>query len=125
MRNAIFRVILAVFVGALTTTCFAYPMHGVGVTSCAEFARLYQGSPEYTELVFLSWGQGYMSGLNISAMGHGFLARDLAGDTSQQKQEIRRYCADNPLKNYKDAVFDFYAKRPPYVEDAAKPNNQK
>ena len=60
-------------------------MHGVGVTSCAEFARLYQGSPEYTELVFLSWGQGYMSGLNISAMGHGFLARDLAGDTSQQK----------------------------------------
>ena len=85
MRNAIFRVILAVFVEALTTTCFAYPMHGVGVTSCAEFARLYQGSPEYTELVFFSWGQGYMSGLNISAMGHGFLARDLAGDTSQQK----------------------------------------
>jgi hypothetical protein len=85
MRNAIFRGILAGFVGALTTlTCLAYPMQGVGVTSCAEFARLYQGSPEYTELMFFSWGQGYMSGLNISAMGQGFLARDLAGDLAQQ-----------------------------------------
>jgi hypothetical protein len=123
------RIILGIlvgFVGAVTTsTCFAYPMHSPGVSSCAEFAQLYKGSPEYTELVFFSWGQGYMSGLNISAMGQGFLARDLAGDTSQQKQEIRRYCADNPLKNYSDAVFDFYAKRLPYVEDASKPNRQK
>jgi hypothetical protein len=70
-------------------------------------------APEYTELVFFSWGEGYMSGLNISAMGQGFLARDLAGDTNQQKQEIRLYCADNPLRNYRDAAFDFYAKRPP------------
>jgi hypothetical protein len=125
MRNAIIG-ILVCFVGVLTTfTCFAYPMHGVGVTSCAEFARMYRNSPEYTELVFFSWGQGYMSGLNISAMGQGFLARDLAGDTNQQKQEIRLYCADNPLRNYRDAVFDFYTKRPPYVEDAAKLNGQK
>lgn len=100
-------------------------MHGVGVTSCAEFARLYQVAPENTELVFFSWGQGYMSGLNISAMGQGFMARDLAGDQGQQKQEIRRYCANNPLKNYMDAVFDLYAKRPPYVDDTAKPNDQK
>jgi hypothetical protein len=126
MRNAIVKGILAGFVGALTTlTCLAYPMHGVGVTSCAEFARLYQGSPEYTELTFFSWGQGYMSGLNISAMGQGFLARDLAGDLAQQKQDIRRYCANNPLKNYVDAVFDLYSQRPAYVDDAAKPNGKR
>ena len=118
--------ILAGCAGALTAfTCFAYPMQGVGATSCAEFARMYRNSPEYTELVFFSWGQGYMSGLNISAMGQGFLARDLAGDMAQQQQEIRRYCADNPLKNYKDAVFDLYGKLPPYAGDAAKPSGQK
>jgi hypothetical protein len=112
--------------GALTAfTCFAYPIQGVGVMSCAEFGRLYQLSPENTELVFFSWGQGYMSGLNISATGRGFTARDLAGDIGQQKQEIRRYCANNPLKNYMDAVFDFYAQLPPYVDDTAKPNGQK
>jgi hypothetical protein len=118
--------ILAGCVGVLTAfTCFAYPLHGVGVTSCAEFARLYQAAPENTELVFFSWGQDYMSGLNISAMGQGSMARDLAGDIGQQKREIRGYCANNPLKNYMDAVFDLYAKRPPYVDDAAKPKGMK
>jgi hypothetical protein len=118
--------ILAGCAGVLPAfTCLAYPMHGVGVTSCAEFAHLYQMAPENTELGFFSWGLGYMSGLNISAMGQGFMARDLAGDQGQQKREIRRYCANNPLKNYMDAVFDFYAKLPPYVDDTAKPNDHK
>lgn len=100
-------------------------MHGVGVTSCAEFGRLYLTAPENTELVFFSWGQGYMSGLNISAMGQGYMARDLAGDVGQKKQEIRQYCADNPLKNYMDAVFNLYAKLPPYVDGEMKPGAQK
>jgi hypothetical protein len=92
-------------------TCDAYPIQGFGATSCAEFAKLYQLAPQ-TEDGFYYWAQGYMSGLNMSAAGNNLQMRELAGVALDQKRALRSYCADNPLKNYMDGVFDLFRKLP-------------
>jgi hypothetical protein len=88
----------------------AYPVHGVGSVSCAEFAKMYQGDPDNAELVFFSWAQGFMSGLNMAAMASQKQTRDLAGIAVDQKRALRSYCANNPLKNYMDGVIEFYGR---------------
>jgi hypothetical protein len=42
----------------------AMALRGVGITSCAQFAKLYAGDPKYVETVFFSWAQGYWSSQN-------------------------------------------------------------
>jgi len=91
---------------------FAYPVHGVGTSSCAEFAKMYQGDPEISERVFFSWAQGFMSGLNLGAKANNKQMRDLAGIVDDQKRALRAYCANNPLKSYMDAVIGYYAQLP-------------
>jgi hypothetical protein len=102
----------ALFLAVLLAPCtgFAYPVHGVGSASCAEFARMYQGDPDNAELIFFSWAQGFMSGLNMAAMASQKPTRELAGVTVDQKRALRAYCANNPLKNYMDGVIEFYGK---------------
>jgi hypothetical protein len=97
---------------------FAYPVHGVGSLSCAEFAKMYQGAPENAELVFFSWAQGFMSGLNMAAMANQTRTRDLAGIMVDQKRALRTYCANNPLKNYMDGVIEYYGKLPVSPENS-------
>jgi len=60
----------AIIVALLALTCGQTALadavvRGVGTQSCAEFAKAYKGDPKYAELVYLSWAQGLMSGLNI------------------------------------------------------------
>lgn len=96
---------------------FTYPVHGLGSSSCAEFAKMYQGDPEYTDRLFFSWAQGFMSGLNMAALANQTRPRDLAGITADQMQELRTYCADNPLKNYMDGVIRYYSKLPVFMQN--------
>ncbi len=81
----------------------------IGNTTCEEFARLYDDTPEETEAVFYSWAMGVMSGLNVSLpeqranlMPHNFNA-------DAQKRYIRRYCENHPADLYVDAVLELYA----------------
>jgi hypothetical protein len=112
MPNGKFRIALFLVFLLASRTGFAYPVHGVGSVSCAEFAKMYQGNPENAELVFFSWAQGFMSGLNMAAMASQTRTRDLAGITIDQKRALRTYCANNPIKNYMDGVIEYYRKLP-------------
>jgi hypothetical protein len=109
LRAALFGVFLLAPGAAV-----AYPAQGVGSVSCAEFAKMYQGDPDNAELVFFSWAQGFMSGLNMAAMAGEKTTRDLAGAGADQKRALRGFCANNPLKNYMDGVIEFYGKLPLY-----------
>lgn len=104
-----------VLLAALTHTlaASASPIQGLGATSCADFAFQYRKNPEMWELSYFTWAQGYMSGLNISAMGNGNRARDLGGDFSLQKQKLRAFCDQAPLKTYMNAVIDLWKSLPP------------
>ena len=80
---------------------------GVGATSCAEFGQRYKENPSKYDLVYFSWGQGWMSGINM-ALGYkaGVAAATNLADirTEDQMGLIRIFCSDNPLKHYLDAV---------------------
>jgi hypothetical protein len=46
----------------------------------------------------------------MSAVSSNRRARELAGDASAQKRELRNYCANNPLDEYFEGVMDLYGK---------------
>jgi hypothetical protein len=82
---------------------------GVGTTSCAQFGQAYTESPEIWEMIYFSWAQGYMAGLNMMFVNQGGTGIDLAAiDVDQQQHLIRKYCADNPLEDFQDAAMHLY-----------------
>ena len=83
-----------------------YPARGAGTYTCAEFAQQYKESPQFVETLYFSWAQGFMTGQTLGAR----IKRDLGGDIETQKGILRKYCADNPLKSYGEAVVDLYAR---------------
>ena len=83
---------------------------GVGAQSCAQFGKDREKSSERWELVYFSWAEGYMSALNTALIFlYGIDKNDMSTDLrkwSVDKQEvfIRSYCAEHPLKDYREAV---------------------
>jgi hypothetical protein len=112
MQNGKFRVVLISAFFLAPRIGLAYPIHGLGSLSCAEFAKMYRDDPSTTELYFFSWAQGFMSGMNMGALATKNTTRDLAGITADQQRALRTYCANNPLKNYMDGVIEYYGKLP-------------
>jgi hypothetical protein len=86
---------------------------GVGGTSCAKFAELYRGQPEFTNTVYASWAQGFMSGWNFSTMAEHKTHRELGAQSAEtQMAYIRNYCDSHPLAPFLKAVLDFYLTLP-------------
>src|SRR4026208_1573045 len=89
------------------TAAEQYQSMGAGTKSCAVFARTYKDKPKTAEMIYFSWAQGYMSGVNVAA---GINNRDVrsanlnAMPVTAQQRYIRDFCARNPLKDYRDAV---------------------
>ena len=86
---------------------------GLGVSSCAEFAKRYQADPTSFELYYFTWAQGFMSGLNsMSLLEHG-TSRDLESmPTENQQQQLRDYCNAHPLAPYDQGVMHLYFQLP-------------
>ena len=77
---------------------------GVGLVSCAEFAKQYRANTD-TEYVFFHWAQGFMSGINDALASTGHEIRVLNSiSTDRQKQILRAFCASNPLLPYRDGI---------------------
>lgn len=82
---------------------------GAGATSCAKFGEFYAHVPESTEDIYYSWALGFMSGLNAMVMADKQQSTNLSlWDGERQKQELRQFCSDNPLKDYVQAVYALY-----------------
>jgi hypothetical protein len=82
---------------------------GAGITSCATFADQYRGSREVVELVYFSWAQGFMAGLNATDVRATGRARDISSMApAEQKGYLRSYCDAHPLSKYMYAVWDLY-----------------
>ena len=85
---------------------------GMGTNSCSKFAEVYRESPARWEILFFSWAQGFMSGLNFERIELGQYRDMSAMPTGAQKNVIRVYCDRHPLGNYMDAVIDLYQRLP-------------
>ena len=95
---------------------------GAGAKTCGEFAALYQTSPEVWESTFFSWAQGWLSADNMYCE----IGQDIASfdpktkktdpdnrcptlvtptfGAAEQMAFVRKFCADNPLRQYGEAV---------------------
>ncbi len=85
--------------------------YGIGVHSCAEFAKSYAANPTVTENVYFAWVEGFMSGLNLSAISHKAPYRILEpGDEKMRYYMlyIRSFCDNHPLSPYYGAVTALY-----------------
>jgi hypothetical protein len=85
--------------------------YGVGKSSCAEFAKAYTEDPDRTDEIFFSWGQGFMSGLDLGTIANNGSYRLQDGAAIQiepLKNQIRWYCDSHPLVPYYMAVLKVY-----------------
>lgn len=106
-------ILIAAMIGAVTanSAIAGGPQYGLGIKSCAEFARLYAVNPEPTETLYFAWAEGFMSGINAEALSEHLAARDIEGGdetAAQYKLIIRSYCNAHPLASYSAAVIDLY-----------------
>jgi hypothetical protein len=86
---------------------------GAGMTSCAEFAKLFRRNPNATESYYFFWAQGFMSGSNLMLLALKQPMHDLAAwSIHDQEFRIRQYCEQSPLSDYAHAVGDLFKALP-------------
>lgn len=86
---------------------------GVGVRTCAQFAKDYQNDPLNSEAVYNNWGLGFMSGMNVALDVLDKPRRDLSSMSFEAKKAyMRSFCDRNPLKNYMDGVLEMFGVSP-------------
>ena len=97
----------------IVTTAAAQTEHeemifrGVGAVTCGEFARQYSIRPDFAELMFLTWAEGYMSARNDLLFTDRKEFRDLNSKSDEEQfAHLRLYCDQHPLSNFVDAVYD-------------------
>jgi hypothetical protein len=79
---------------------------GIGTSTCAVFANMYKGDPQWAETQFFTWTQGYLSGWNHILMITGQPVFDMGSlSTERQKARLRSYCDQHPLGNFMEAVW--------------------
>lgn len=86
---------------------------GMGTATCAEYAQEYRKAPKQIEMLFFSWAQGYLSGINTGHIADHKPTADLASiSTDDQESRIRSYCDQHPLLTYAQAVLVLYYSLP-------------
>lgn len=87
--------------------------YGIGMNSCAQFARDYSAQPQIAENLYFAWAEGFMSGMNLAATMRYQQARHLASlNPDSDKLEIRMHCNAHPLDPYYSALTQIYLRLP-------------
>jgi hypothetical protein len=82
---------------------------GVGLTSCAEYGKQYQRNPVETDFGFLSWAQGFISGINAMEDAYYDLG---AKPPEEMLRFLHKYCNDHPLANFGAGALEFMESLP-------------
>jgi hypothetical protein len=92
---------------------------GAGANSCAEYAKAYRSNPTQTDIMFGSWAQGYISGINAAMEDAYFGVRNF----DETLRFLRKYCNDHPLANVQDAAMELLKSLPRLTrkDDASAP----
>jgi hypothetical protein len=98
-----------------------FSMMGPGTKTCTQFGQDYT-EDRLAEIAYFLWALGYMSGLNLAAVGT-FQQYNNMGATSQEEQKafLRRWCNEHPLAKYSDGVFELYQTLPNLPRNEALP----
>jgi hypothetical protein len=80
---------------------------GVGVRTCAQFAKDYQINPTNAETIYNNWALGLLSGMNAVNDVTGNPRRDLEAMSFEDKKRFMRdYCDAHPLQLYMQGVLE-------------------
>jgi|GEM_PF-2435238 len=79
---------------------------GVGSATCAQYAELVRLDPQRTHNMFLTWAQGFMSGLNVPQLEGRRYVELLPPSYPAQAQSrfLSGYCDHHPRDKFFDAV---------------------
>lgn len=83
---------------------------GIGASSCAQFTREISEKPA-SELTYLAWAQGFLSGALLRAPEGVNEDPDLLPPSfplNKQAQFLRTFCSANPTEHYADGVHALY-----------------
>jgi hypothetical protein len=83
-------------------------VRGLGTSSCAEFGIAYKKNPKFADLMYGTWAQGFMSGINAQLLSDGKPARKIPAPNDGQDFQIRQLCDQRPLVPYLEVVWDYY-----------------
>ena len=80
-----------------------YAIAGIGATSCGQYLKPPTSTKESSDIVMVTWIQGYLSGSNTQ--------RFITDSTTMKKQPdgesliafVDKFCRDNPLKTVYEA----------------------
>ena len=104
-------VIAATAVALIASAAGADPVgeEGAGASTCGQFERNYRANPEHAEIVYFSWAQGAMSGMNTILMIQQKPPTDLNKESLEdQKDYLRNFCDAHPLAPYYAGVFALF-----------------
>lgn len=89
-----------------------YTSVGAGVSTCAEVTAYVNDHPDKA-IMFFSWAQGFMSGLNVQKSLTRQKSHDLGTlSTSDQQERLKSVCEQNPTASYGSIVLAFYNSLP-------------
>ena len=83
---------------------------GLGATTCRDFNRDIERNFQLQRDYF-AWAQGYMSGILIRSppgVDEGLQLNPPTFSLLKQVEFIRRYCAENPDRDYSEGVRELY-----------------
>lgn len=108
MKAAVCCVLLPV---NATTAADSIAAVGAGTATCGQYMSLYKKNPDETDAVFLSWVDGFYSGMNIAALAATKPSRNL-GQPGSRKGLLHTYCDQHPLQDVGQAVTTIYRSFP-------------
>jgi hypothetical protein len=110
------REIIAVFavaaINASPALAQSGAMRGVGTGSCGEFAKAYRTNPQLAEVVWGTWAQGLMSGMNLQLAIDGKRMRLIPPPDQGESAHFRQVCDSRPLAPFYDVVFNYFNSLP-------------
>lgn len=110
--NIKMRYLAAIAAGMLIVANTAAPderptiVVGVNASSCHKFIADTQRS-ELTGVIYFSWAQGFLSGLNLKYFQSWESATDISNFKALQPW-IKNYCEENPLDDYVEAISELW-----------------
>jgi hypothetical protein len=67
---------------------------------------MYRKYPDYTDDVFASWAQGYITGMNVGMVAIGVYFDMGTKSFDEMRHFLRKYCNDHPLANFGNATVE-------------------
>lgn len=83
-----------------------FAIAGAGMVSCGQYLKSSKTTKEMSDMMVVTWVQGFLSGTNTQRFWEGQKEMKLLPDAESISAFVDKYCRDNPLNNVYQASMD-------------------